>query len=147
MVKNCKIVKNCQHCPNLSQIMSPRHSDQMFQRSQVSWVALCMSKVIVLSESVSLVIPTAIYGGVATQSKPWFHRDHNKHWWTPSFSYQKWSFLPIYAQFSVLKLWFFSLQVIKYTKNKPDFWGGGGGVRVLWYHPFKRVDSTKRKNC
>ena len=38
------------------QVMSPKLSDQMFQRSQVSGVALCMSKVKVrdsVSESVS----------------------------------------------------------------------------------------------
>ena len=38
------------------QVMSPHHSDQMSQRSQVSWVALCMSKVKValVSQLVSL---------------------------------------------------------------------------------------------
>ena len=33
------------------QVMSPHHSDQMSQRSEVSRVALCMSKVKVLSVS------------------------------------------------------------------------------------------------
>ena len=36
------------------QVMSPHHSDQMSQRSQVSRVALCMSKVKVLSVSQSV---------------------------------------------------------------------------------------------
>ena len=44
--KNVKIVKK--NCQNVGQVMFPHHSDQMFQRSQVSRVALCMSKVKVL---------------------------------------------------------------------------------------------------
>ena len=36
------------------QVMSPKLSDQMFQRSQVSGVALCMSKVKVPSVSQSV---------------------------------------------------------------------------------------------
>ena len=39
------------HCLFFGQVMSPHHSDQMSQRSQVSRVALCMSKVKVLSAS------------------------------------------------------------------------------------------------
>ena len=50
MVENCwkmsKIVeifkKNCQ---NVSQVMFPHHSDQMSQRSQVSWIALLCQQV------------------------------------------------------------------------------------------------------
>ena len=49
IVKNCpKNVNNCQSwqdCQNVGQVMSPHHSDQMSQRSQVSRVPLCMSKV------------------------------------------------------------------------------------------------------
>ena len=43
------------HCLFIGQVMSPHHSDQMSQGSQVSWVALCMSisKVPWVSESVT----------------------------------------------------------------------------------------------
>ena len=43
-VKNCqklsKIVKIVQKNQNVGQVMFPHHSDQMFQKSQVSWVTL-----------------------------------------------------------------------------------------------------------
>ena len=42
------------HCIFFGQVMSLHHSDQMSQRSQVSRVALCMSKVKVLSVSESV---------------------------------------------------------------------------------------------
>ena len=50
-----KFVKNCQ---NLGQVIFPHHSDQMSQRSQVSWVALWMSisKVLWVSQSVSELV-------------------------------------------------------------------------------------------
>ena len=66
MLKIVKIVQNFQKISKLSklskivkgfffgQFMSPHLSDQMFQRSQVSRVALCMSKVKVLSVSESV---------------------------------------------------------------------------------------------
>ena len=40
--KMVKIVKNCQI---FGQVMFPHHSDQLSQKSQVFWVALCLSKV------------------------------------------------------------------------------------------------------
>ena len=44
--KNCQnCQKKCQNCQNVSQVMFPHHCDQMSQRSQVSRVALCKSKV------------------------------------------------------------------------------------------------------
>jgi hypothetical protein len=66
LLKIVKIVQNFQKISKLSklskivkgfffgQFMSPHLSDQMFQRSQVSRVALCMSKVKVLSVSESV---------------------------------------------------------------------------------------------
>ena len=49
MVKIVQKMSN--NCQNVGQVMFPHHSDKMSQRSQVSRVALCMSKVKVLSVS------------------------------------------------------------------------------------------------
>ena len=48
IVNNCK---NCYNCQNVGQVMFLHHSDQMSQRSQVSWVALWMSSSKVLSQT------------------------------------------------------------------------------------------------
>ena len=49
--KNLKIFQKSENSQKILKFMSPHHSDQMSQRSQVSWVALCMSKVKVPSVS------------------------------------------------------------------------------------------------
>ena len=45
--KIVKIVKK-KNCQNVGQVMFPHHSDKISQKSQVSSVALCLSKVKVL---------------------------------------------------------------------------------------------------
>merc|ERR1712208_274771 len=63
VIKNCHqkmsskyVIKKChQKCSSkiVGQVMSPHHSDQMSQWSQVSSIALCMAKVKSVSDSVS----------------------------------------------------------------------------------------------